>query len=131
MLGADKNFSQRNYLPPELAFQAWLEGGSTTGAVRWLSARGIRNPRNNRVPTRMGVWQRAGEFILKNFDTVRPQVAEVWSIADRTLTDEIWYDFILRIAKYNLSYKRFQEFLIKHPEMRIYYEKQKQTTTRG
>lgn len=129
MIGAGTNFSQRNYLPPELAFQAWLEGGSTTGAVRWLSERGIRNPRTQQIPTRMGVWQRAGEYILKNLDTVRPQVAEVWSIADKTLTDDIWGDFVIRIAKYNLSYKRFQEFLSEHPEMRSHYEKQKQTTS--
>jgi len=101
----------------KIAFDAWLERGTTTKAAKYLADQGHTTARGNPV-TSSTIWYAAWKYIVLNPDEARKYFdKDAQLIYGRNLTDDEWNTMIIKTACTRIwrrNSRKFESWILEH-----------------
>ena len=99
------------FLDPKRCFELWFSCGSLYKTQKILIDEGVFNPKTERAPTIMGIWNAAWRWGLENQPEAREMVEDVYMASGELLTDAEWAKMINDKAIYLYSKKKYTQFI--------------------
>lgn len=99
------------FLDGQRCFELWVITGSLYKTQKILQDEGVFNPKTERIPTVMGIWNAAWRWGLENKDEAKKMVADVYRANGEILSDEEWKEMLDDKAMYLYSKKKYNQFV--------------------